>query len=146
MMVAKGLEGMRKYIRHPVDIPIEFDVIERDEPEQNRLRNISLGGIAFHSSKEVELGRVVTLRIPPIDPAFTASGRVVWVRKLQDGYDVGVTFLEPDKVFEARMVEQVCYIEHYQKEVLQNEGRELTLEEATQEWITKFADKFPADD
>jgi hypothetical protein len=41
------------------------------------------------------------------------------------------------------MVEQVCHIENYKKEVYQTEGRLLTAEEAAVEWIHKYASQFP---
>ena len=43
------------------------------------------------------------------------------------------------------MVEQVCHIEQYKKEVLKNEGQGLSGEEAAVEWITKYAKDFPRD-
>jgi hypothetical protein len=42
-----------------------------------------------------------------------------------------------------RMIEQLCYIDHYKQSVELNEGRTLTGEEAAMEWIEKFAGKFP---
>jgi len=44
-----------------------------------------------------------------------------------------------------RMIEQICYIEHYRKEVLLNEGRRITSEQAALEWIEKYAQDFPTD-
>jgi hypothetical protein len=41
------------------------------------------------------------------------------------------------------MVEQVCAIEQYRGEVLENEGRELTAQEAAAEWIGRYAGRFP---
>jgi hypothetical protein len=37
------------------------------------------------------------------------------------------------------MVEQVCHIEHYRKEVMVCEGRQLTSEDAAKEWVAKYA-------
>jgi hypothetical protein len=42
------------------------------------------------------------------------------------------------------MVEQICYIEHYRKEVRATQGRVLTAEEAAREWIERNAGRFPA--
>jgi hypothetical protein len=41
------------------------------------------------------------------------------------------------------MIEQICHIEHYRKEVKLVEGRELSSEEAADEWITRYAGDFP---
>ena len=49
----------------------------------------------------------------------------------------------PDEAFKVRMVEQICHIEHYRKEVLASEDRRLTSQEAATEWIGKYSSKFP---
>ena len=56
---------------------------------------------------------------------------------------MGVKFTEEETAYAVRMVEQLCYIEHYRQNVLQSEGRELSGEEAALEWIEKFAGNFP---
>ena len=38
---------MRKYIRHPSDIPIIYDMVEVVSDQQEYLKNISVGGIMF---------------------------------------------------------------------------------------------------
>tara|TARA_R110001592_G_scaffold59660_13_gene181124 strand:+ start:5431 stop:5568 length:138 start_codon:yes stop_codon:yes gene_type:complete len=40
------------------------------------------------------------------------------------------------------MVEQVCQIENYRREVKKREGRELDPEEAAVEWIAAYAEDF----
>jgi len=41
------------------------------------------------------------------------------------------------------MVEQLCYIERYRREVREKEGRELDSSSAAAEWIAKYAANFP---
>jgi hypothetical protein len=41
------------------------------------------------------------------------------------------------------MVEQVCSIERYRREVEAGEGRVLTAPEAAAEWIARYAGRFP---
>jgi hypothetical protein len=43
------------------------------------------------------------------------------------------------------MLEQICHIELYKKELRKKKGRKVTGEEAAIEWITNYADKFPKD-
>jgi hypothetical protein len=59
------------------------------------------------------------------------------------GYELGVTFLDAEDAFRARMVEQLCHIEDYRRSVMRTQGRELSLDEAATEWIEKFAEDFP---
>ena len=56
---------------------------------------------------------------------------------------MGVEFLDRDDSFRARMVEQVCHIEQYKRQVLETEGRVLNGEQAAKEWIRRYAASFP---
>jgi len=40
-------------------------------------------------------------------------------------------------------VEQICHIEQYKRDMRDQEGRELTGEQAAYEWIERFAAEFP---
>lgn len=42
-----------------------------------------------------------------------------------------------------RMIEQICHIEHYRKEVERQEGRRLSSQDAADEWISRYAGDFP---
>jgi hypothetical protein len=135
----------RKFIRHPSDIPI---IIEHEEAGFSpgvgqRLKDISFGGLAFESDREVMEGELLKVSIPVVNPAFEIRARVVWCRNIEDRFDIGLEFVEPEKVYRARMVEQICYIEHYRHEVYEHEGRTMTGEQAALEWIQKYAGEFP---
>lgn len=136
--------GMRSYIRHPSDIPIEYLVDgDTEEVGQEYLKDIGHGGLSFVSSERLQPGRVINVRIPHVQPEFNARAQVAWCRPKADGYVIGVAFVEISDLYRARMVEQVCHIEHYKNEVLFTEGRELSGEQAAREWIAKFAGLFP---
>jgi hypothetical protein len=68
---------------------------------------------------------------------------VAWCTPRHGHFETGVEFLNQDNGFMTRMVEQVCNIENYKKEVYQTEGRILSPNEAAKEWISKYADEFP---
>jgi len=134
---------MRQFIRHPANIPIEVKAHGLLAHEIDRTDNLSVGGLAFRTEHEFAAGSVVDIRIPFVRPAFEVEARVAWCHRNGDGFLLGVEFLDHDDAFMARMVEQVCQIENYQKEVYRAEGRLLTSEEAAAEWIAKHAAKFP---
>ena len=67
----------------------------------------------------------------------------MWCRKRSEGTELGVEFLTLDDAFKTRMVEQICYIENYKHAVKRNEGRDLTVQEAAVEWVSKYAADFP---
>lgn len=136
--------GMRSYIRHPSDIPIEYQA-DAGCPgaQQERLRNIGEGGLSFRSRCALPVGAAITLRISQVQPDFEVRGQVVWCRAESGVFDIGVAFLDPSDLFQVRMVEQICHIEQYKADVLAREGRRLNGEQAASEWIQKFARDFP---
>ena len=135
---------MRSFIRHPSDIPIEYQADEKEGPvSQEHLNNVSTGGLAFSCAYPLSPGSMLNIRIAVVEPRFEAQAQVAWCHPEGDGYVVGVAFTESDDLFRARMVEQLCHIEHYKAEVLASEGRQLDGEQAAREWIDKFARGFP---
>ena len=134
---------MRQFIRHPTDMPIKYDIGDVAVNKKEYLNNISHGGLSFRSNIYIEPGSVIDIRIPIRKPVFKAKGIVVWCRKNDGYYEVGVEFEEGKTEYGVRMVEQVCYIEHYKKEIWEKEGRKLSGTEAAAEWIKKYAKDFP---
>lgn len=135
----------RRYVRHPSDVPINVHSLASQAPPSatKPLKDIGFGGLSFHSQVEASLGDMLLISIPVVEPVFEIEGRVVWCTEAGLAFDIGVEFTEPDKVYKARMVEQVCHIEHYRIEIRQSEGRELSGGEAAAEWIEKYAADFP---
>lgn len=134
---------IRKYIRHPSDIPIHYEVADEGAREKAPLRNVDHGGLCFRAESCIEPGRRVRICFPLWHPDVQAAGTVAWCRRVRDHFEVGVRFDDEAAEFAVRMVEQVCYIEHYRKEVLAREGRRLTGEQAALEWTERFAERFP---
>jgi len=136
---------MRRYIRHPSDIPIEFEpLMSSAGPYSEQLSNVSLGGLSFYTHQSVELGTLIRVRIASVSPSFETHAQVRWCAAMPSGqYEIGVELLSEDEAFKTRMVEQVCHIEHYKREVKAVEGRDISGEEAAQEWISKYAESFP---
>lgn len=138
---------MRKYIRHPASIPIEVRAClpEASAPGfgERRVHDVSQGGLSFHSVFALDPGTMVSIRIPLVRPAFETVGRVVWCDGGAAGYRVGIEFLQVQDEFRVRMVEQVCHIESYKRKVEEVEKREISIEAAAMEWISRFAAQFP---
>jgi len=99
--------------------------------------------LCFRSSVPLVEGMQLILSIPIIKPAFRAKGIVAWCSKTEDGFDVGVNFFDSDTEYRARMVEQICQIEHYRMDIQQKQGRIISAEKAAEEWIEKYASEFP---
>ncbi|HEV2146846.1 MAG TPA: PilZ domain-containing protein [Longimicrobiaceae bacterium] len=133
----------REFIRHTADVPIEVRTVRQNARAERRGVNVSFGGLAFVSDDPAVLGTTVEIRIPEVEPPFEARARVVHCEPEADHYCVGVQFLDASDAFRARMVEQVCSIERYRREVRETEGRELSRAEAASEWIREHAGRFP---
>ena len=158
---AVSRSDVREFIRHTVDVPLEFRAVEGmehselgpipDDPEtpagaasEGHSRNVGFGGLAFESNFCPQVGQLIELKIPTVDPPFIARAKVAWCRAdPTGGYLIGATFLDASDAFRSRMVQQVCSIENYRREVKTKEGRDLTTQEASAEWIEKFAGRFP---
>lgn len=133
----------REFLRHTVDVPLVVERLGGSAALSGQGVNVSHGGLAFVSASCPDVGEVLQLRIPTVKPAFEGQARVAWCRPEAGQYLVGVQFLDPNAAFRSRMVQQVCSIENYRKEVREREGRALTPQEAADEWIEKFAGRFP---
>ena len=133
----------REYIRHTIDVPLEVETLSHPRGRVEHGVNVSYGGLAFVSDDCLATGDTIRLRVPTVDPPFEAAARVAWCRPEGDAYLVGVQFTDAGAAFRSRMVQQVCSIENYRKEVLAREGRDLTTQEAATEWIELYAGRFP---
>ena len=135
---------MRRYIRHPASIPIE---ITNSDPVPERVvcrtHNVGECGLAFRSNRAFTPGTSIRMRIPIVQPPFETSARVAWCRDRANGFELGVEFSDADEAFRTRMFEQICHIENYRNEIRARQGRELTPDQAADEWISKFASEFP---
>ncbi|HEX8322233.1 PilZ domain-containing protein [Longimicrobium sp.] len=140
---AERYNPRRTFIRHTAGVPLEVTCVPGSPASTLQSVNVSTGGLSFVSDEHHALGAIIQVRIPTVDPPFEARARVVWIKPEGDGYCVGVEFLDANDAFRSRMVEQVCAIEQYRGEVLENEGRELTPQDAAAEWIGRFAGRFP---
>jgi len=134
-------DSKRQFIRHPTDIPIEFSV--SDEVEKINVKDIGAGGLCFASDRSINTGQQIHIFIPICSPKFDASGIVRWCKQYGPNYLIGVSFQQEEVLFAIRMVEQICHIEDYRSHVKDEQGIELSSEQAATEWITEYAHKFP---
>lgn len=134
---------MRTFIRHPADIPVQIEIKSLQVHKQRQISNVSYGGLAFQSESFVEPGMQIRIRIDLVDPGFEADGIVMYCRQKSGQFLVGAEFINRDDLYIARMVEQICHIQHYRQQLAAQEGRILSVQEAASEWISKYAGTFP---
>ena len=128
----------------PLQVTLDWVEEESDESIDQTITNVSLGGLAFVSQKPLEVLQRVRICIPLLQRDNYLVGNVVWCEKSGTSYEIGIEFEKSRDAFRIRMIEQICHIEHYRKQVERLEGRELSAQEAAGEWISKYAGDFPA--
>ncbi|MBV1883073.1 MAG: PilZ domain-containing protein [Pseudomonadales bacterium] len=136
----------REYIRHPSDVPICISPQGHGEQLSLQLNNVSMGGLCFDSAKDLVVGSVVNIKINRVKPVFKVSGIVQWSTPIEDHFEVGVRFIDYEDAFKVRMVEQVCYIDQYRRQIKAKEGRRISGDKAAKEWINKHGNEFPNPD
>ena len=133
----------RHYIRHLLVTPLEFIVAEDDKPEKTETMNVSEGGLMFLSRKDVIEGSVIRLQMPLYDKVFSIKAKVVHTQKDESGlFRVGVSFESYADAFKVKLIEQIYLIEEYRVLRSLQIGKELTLQEASKEWIKRYSDRF----
>ena len=134
----------RRFVRHPSTIPLDCRRLGEGRCRRARLRDIGRGGLCFRSREAFAVGEPVRLRLAIAERAVEAEAQVAWVRRARrGGWEIGVHFPREQDAYAVRMVEQVCHIEAYRREVLRREGRRLSSEAAAAEWIERHAADFP---
>ncbi|HEB28536.1 MAG TPA: PilZ domain-containing protein [Porticoccus sp.] len=135
---------MRRFIRHPTDIPIDVKVAANlDDAESScYMTTVSQGGLSCEVASRVRVGSTVDIDILSVSPPYHGTGEIMWCRAIGSHFEVGVRFTNLEEAFKARMVQQVCQIEHYKNIVFEREGRLLDGDQAAAEWIEKYAEEF----
>jgi hypothetical protein len=138
----------RRFLRHPAGVRVCCRRVDEQTPERQEMLNVSHGGMAFVSRDRYERGVLLLVECPALRRLPGLKGQVVWCRELagrtETKYATGLRFLDEQTFQRARMVEQICHIESYRSTQREQFGRTLSSNEAALEWVTKFADRFPA--
>ncbi len=152
-MLDKLLER-RRYIRHPLSLPLEFRVMKKDSAnrytgagmrgERTAAINVSQGGLLFSSKKQVKSNSRILIKMPFQDKVFNVRARVVHCDKSLDTklFHVGVCFERLSDAFKVKLIEQIYLICEYRDLRSIQLGRDVSLEEASREWIKRYSDRF----
>jgi len=134
---------MRKTRRHQAHIPVEIELENGGGIVSHAsIASISAGGLMFRAGGEITRGTSLKVTLADSWPCYVTRGQCVWCRCIGDLYEVGVAFHHPNESFKARMLAQFGQIEDYRQRVELNEGRQLSRDEAAQEWIGLYAELF----
>ena len=139
----------RKFFRHPMCFPLKYRVvnkglISRFKEEAVSTKNINQGGLLFCSKNPTEVGAIISIKIPFQAKIFNVKAKVVHCTPLKnsDLFDVGVSFLRHNEAFKVKLIEQLYLISEYRDLTSVQLGREISLEEASREWIKRYSKRF----
>lgn len=127
----------------PIQVSTDAGEEVEEDTDDQTITNVGLGGLAFLSSRPFDVLQRVRVSIPVLEQENQLIGNVVWCEKAERGYEIGIEFERSRDTYRLRMIEQICHIEHYRREIERLEGRKLDSHEAAQEWIAAYAKDFP---
>lgn len=129
---------MRQHARRATQIPLRYYGYGMPDHEMGQLRNVSLSGLSFKSRYSFQAGSKLLVNIPLTNPTFMANGFVVWCHHSDSFYEIGIKFQEMNEEPQKNMFEQVCLIEKYRTDIKNSEGRDISSEQAAEEWLSQF--------
>ena len=137
-------EEKRRYIRHLLVSPLDFQIDEVSSAEKTHTVNVSEGGLMFVSQNQVDAGAMIKLNMPLYGKVFKINAKVVHTEKNQESglYNIGVAFVTYSDAFKVKLIEQIYLIEEYRVLRSLQSGREMTIQEASQEWIKRYSERF----
>lgn len=128
----------RKTTRYHSTANINSFCSANHQNKSENLNDISVEGLSFKSDIHYQPGAIVTIHIPIVVPSFRVIGEVAWCCPHTGYYDVGVKFIQVEKGFRIKTVEQLHFLEQYRKKVYFEEGRQLSCEEANAELVKQY--------
>ena len=130
------MEDRRRFSRYPVYCPIQFKCGMIHPRESSVTINLSEGGALISSSRGLETGQPMIIKINMCNEEFFIRSRVVHVQYGGETnvYNVGVEFLDAPADFRERFYGELEAIMLYQRECINKTGQEISLAEASVRW------------
>jgi hypothetical protein len=107
-----GRRDSSGFLKHPTNFPLEFRRLRSWARWRWRRRSRDTGpGLCFFSGSFVPVGEALELSIALRGGPQRFVGRVVFVRELRLGYQLGVRFARAEDAARVRTVERICRLE-----------------------------------
>ncbi|HDZ76543.1 MAG TPA: PilZ domain-containing protein [Candidatus Omnitrophica bacterium] len=139
----------RHFIRHPMCFPLSYKVIHRWQSDDikeglSTAINVSRGGLLFSSKQLVKKNSMISLAIPFEHKVFKVKAQVVRCSKDSETgfYNIGVCFKRINDAFKVKLIEQIYLISEYRDLRSLQLGKDISLEEASKEWIKRYSKRF----
>lgn len=134
----------RRFIRHLLVNPLEFQITEKENFQKSETVDVSEGGLLFMSKSDVVAETFILIRMPVYDKVFNIKAKVVHSAKDESSglYRIGVSFETYADAFKVKLIEQIYLIEEYRVLRSLQDGKDVSLKEASQEWIKRYSERF----
>lgn len=139
----------RRFLRHSMCFPLSFRIGREGEgkiikEEASLTKDVSWGGLLFSAKRRVEKGALIIITMPVQDKIFKVKAKVARCVINPDAklYDIGVYFQRFSEAFKVKLIEQMYLISEYRELRSVELGRALSMQEASQEWIKRYSERF----
>jgi len=138
----------RHFMRHPVCFPLAYKVLDNSPVHEKEKRsttiNISMGGLLFSAKHPAKVKSKILIKMPFQDKVFNIKARVVHCNINPDTkmYNIGACFYRVSDAFKTKLIEQLYLISEFRDVWSMQLGRQVTLEEASREWIKRYSERF----
>ncbi|MCG8379718.1 MAG: PilZ domain-containing protein [Proteobacteria bacterium] len=136
-------DTIQGFIKHPERFPLNFRRLRFWERSKAKFEQISNVGLTFFTQEYQKPGNILEITIPTRKETHQFLGKVVMVKESENGYEIGVWLLNVEDGPKLRIIEQICHIELYLNDKRYADGPFLSKERLTEEWVTRFASRFP---
>jgi len=134
--------SLHLFIRHPEQVAISVEPTMLQEPHQDTEKP-RLGLICL-SQTPYPPGETLAIDFPELKLADSQlTGTLFNCLPTPNGFELAIEFNNADTAMRMRMIEQRACIELYRHYVCEEQGRQLTPDEAALEWIDQYAACFP---
>ena len=144
-----AVEEKRRFIRHPLCFPLSYKVVDQgakgdDKGARTNTINISMGGLLFAAKRPVDPGSTIIVKMPFENKIFNIRAKVVRCDKNPETNlnHIGVRFYRTNDAFKVKLIEQIYLISEYRDLKSMQLGRQVSLEEASREWIKRYSERF----
>ncbi|MFH1593684.1 MAG: PilZ domain-containing protein [Candidatus Omnitrophota bacterium] len=135
----------RRFIRHPISFPLDFEYIPKKILGRSNTLNLSQGGLLFSTTHRLAADKMIMLKLPIQDKLFKVKAKIMHVAPDAENpklFNIGVSFYRYADAFKVKLVEQLYLIDEYRTLRSLQFAHEISLEEASREWIKRYSKRF----
>jgi len=142
------IEEQRRFIRHPLCFPLSYKVLDKvltqHKEASSTTINVSIGGLLFAAKHPADTGSKILIQMPFQDRTFNVHAKIVHCTRNPETklYNIGVCFYRMSDAFKTKLIEQLYLISEFRDMRSIQLGREVSLEEASREWIKRYSKRF----